>query len=194
MPKYRFPENATYVLAGELGGLGRSIAGWVASPGARHFIFLSRRGAESEAALDLLTKLHREGCQTAALSCNISDAGLLEEVIRQCSATMPPIRGCVQGAMQLRDSALETMSHTAFTDAIRPKVHGSFNLHNTLPPNLDFFIMLSSICGLIDNRGQSNNTYQDALAHFRRQQGQAASTIDLGSMLSVGFIASTPRR
>src|SRR4051794_24628057 len=53
--------------------------------------------------------------------------------------------------------------------------------------------MLSSICGLIGNRGQSNyaagNTYQDSLAHFRRQHGQAATTIDLGSMLSVGFIA-----
>ncbi|KAH9209036.1 hypothetical protein DL95DRAFT_394758 [Leptodontidium sp. 2 PMI_412] len=193
IPDYRFPEEASYVLAGGLGGLGRSIAKWMASRGARHFFFLSRSGSESEAAQALLKELEAEGCQTATFACDVSNADLLQKAIAECASTMPPIRGCIQGAMQLKDSAFETMSHSDFTAAIRPKVHGSFNLHKTLPENLDFFIMLSSICGLIGNRGQSNyaagNTYQDSLAHFRRQHGQAATTIDLGSMLSVGFIA-----
>ena len=53
--------------------------------------------------------------------------------------------------------------------------------------------MISSICGIIGNRGQSNyaagNTYQDALAHYRVRNGLHAASIDLGTMLSVGFIA-----
>lgn len=181
------------MLAGGLGGLGRSIANWMVSRGARHLIFLSRSGDSAEEAQKLLRELEGRGCRTSVFACDISNAERLEQVMTECASTVPPIRGCIQGAMQLKDSAFETMSHADFTAAIRPKVHGSWNLHTHLPPGLDFFIMLSSICGLIGNRGQSNyaagNTYQDSLAHFRRANGMAASTIDLGSMLSVGFIA-----
>lgn len=143
IPDYRFPEDASYVLAGGLGGLGRSIAKWMASRGARHFIFLSRNGSQSEIAQALIAELEGDGCQVAAFACDVSNANLLEQAIAECSSIMPPIRGCIQGAMQLKDSAFETMSHSDFTAAIRPKVHGSFNLHNTLPENLDFFVRTS---------------------------------------------------
>ena len=53
--------------------------------------------------------------------------------------------------------------------------------------------MLSSICRIIGNRGQSNyaagNVYQDTLAHYRLRRGLPATTLDLGSIMSVGFIA-----
>src|SRR5689334_21911103 len=96
---YLFPENASYVLAGGLGGLGRSIAKWMASRGARNFIFLSRTGSESETAQALLKELEGEGCQAVAFACDVSNATLLEQAIAECSS-MPPIRGCIQGAMQ----------------------------------------------------------------------------------------------
>jgi len=77
--------------------------------------------------------------------------------------------------------------------ALAPKVKGSWNLHTTLPKDMQFYIMLSSICGIVGNRGQSNyaagNVYQDALARYRSMHGLPANSLDLGSMLSVGFIA-----
>jgi len=70
---------------------------------------------------------------------------------------------------------------------------GSWNLHNTLPKDMEFFVMLSSVVGIIGNRGQGNyasgNTYQDALAKHRRSQGLTAVTLDLGNVLSVGWAA-----
>ena len=85
------------------------------------------------------------------------------------------------------------MSWENFKAAIAPKVDGSWNLHSTLPKDMNFFVMLSSICGIIGNRGQSNyaagNVYQDTLAHYRVKNGLPATSLDLGSMLSVGFIA-----
>ena len=33
---------------------------------------------------------------------------------------------------------------------------GSWNLHELMPRDLDFFIMLSSLAGILGNRGQSN--------------------------------------
>jgi acyl carrier protein len=93
----------------------------------------------------------------------------------------------------IQDVMLENMSHEEFQLAIRPKIQGSWNLHELLPRDLEHFIMLSSATGVLGNRAQANyaagNTFQDSLAHFRRQQGLAATTIDVGAVLDVGYVA-----
>ena len=85
------------------------------------------------------------------------------------------------------------MTYNKYKAALLPKVDGSWNLHKLLPKDMDFFIMLSSVCGIIGNRGQANyaagNTYQDALALHRVSQGLPAVSLDLGNILSVGYIA-----
>jgi KR domain len=79
--------------------------------------------------------------------------------------------------------------------ALRPKVNGSWNLHTLLPKDMDFFVMLSSSAGIVGARGQGNysagNTYQDALAHYRVSRNLPAATIDLGMILSVGYVAES---
>lgn len=85
------------------------------------------------------------------------------------------------------------MSLENFKAALDPKVAGSWNLHTHLPKSMDFFILLSSVTGVIGGRGQANyacgNTYQDALARHRIALGEKAVAIDLGSMLGVGLVA-----
>ena len=92
----------------------------------------------------------------------------------------------------------ENMDHATFELATRPKVQGSWNLHELLPKDLDHFIMLSSATGILGNRSQGNyaagNTFQDALAHHRRSLGLKASTLDLGTVLSVGYVAENLER
>jgi acyl carrier protein len=87
---------------------------------------------------------------------------------------------------------IEKMSHADFNTAIHPKVQGSWNLHQQLP-NLDFFIMLSSISGVLGNQGQANysagGTFQDALSQYRRVRGLPSVTIDLGLVKGVGYVA-----
>lgn len=85
------------------------------------------------------------------------------------------------------------MSYEDWKAATDPKVHGSWNLHSLLPQDLDFFILLSSLSGIVGHPGQANyaagNTYQDALARYRAERGQAAAAIDLGGMFSEGYIS-----
>lgn len=92
----------------------------------------------------------------------------------------------------------ENMSYSSFQTAVQPKVQGSWNLHELLPADLDFFVMLSSATGILGNRSQGNyaagNTYQDMLARHRRSLGMRASTIDLGTVLSVGYAAKNRHR
>ncbi len=187
----------------------------MASRGARSLIFLSRSGASKEntknVVKELLEDLKQNGCTVTVFRCDISDKETLAKVIEECKTTLPPIKGCIHGGMLLKvstqasnleifatdkmnqDSAFENMSLEKFNAALRPKVQGSWNLHSLLPKDLDFFIMLSSISGILGNRGQSNyaagNTYQDSLAHHRLNNGLPAVSLDLGNILSVGFIA-----
>lgn len=85
------------------------------------------------------------------------------------------------------------MSLEQFHDVVRPKVDGSWNLHTLLPSGMDFFILLSSLSGVAGLYGQSNyacgNTYQDGLAQYRVARGEKAISLDLGNMMSVGYVA-----
>ncbi|KAJ6030992.1 polyketide synthase [Penicillium herquei] len=196
-PKSQFPihfnPDGTYLLIGGLGGLGRSIAQWMVSNGAKNLVFICRSGSKSPKAQNLESQLQNAGANIAIYACDVADKNELQTVLHTCSQTMPPIRGVVQGAMVLEDSLFVNMTTEKFHTAVRPKVQGSRNLHDLLPRDLDFFTMLSSSAGVIGSRGQGNyaagNTYQDALAAHRRSQGLAASTIDLGLIMDVGYVA-----
>lgn len=78
----------------------------------------------------------------------------------------------------------------------RSKIEASWNLH-TLLPSLDFFILLSSVSGVVGNQGQSNyaagRTIQDALARQRSERGQKAISIDLGVMRTIGVVTESER-
>jgi hypothetical protein len=78
-----------------------------------------------------------------------------------------------------------------------PKVEGSWNLHAALPKGLDFFIMLSSVQGILGTgllaAYNAGNTYQDSLARYRVVQGERAIAIDLGGVTDSGFLAENSR-
>ena len=101
--RYKFNSGASYVLAGGLGGIGRSIASWMASRGARHLIFLSRSKSEkSSIAQDIITDLKAWNCHATILCCDIANSQSVEEVLGACIPSLPPIKGCIQCAMVLK--------------------------------------------------------------------------------------------
>lgn len=190
---FRINSDSSYLLPGGLGGLGRSIAQWLIEHGARSLIFLSRSGAHNPDAASFVTDLRAQGVQAGVYQCDVSNLRQLEETIATCSSTFPPIRGVIQCAMNLRDSAFENMTAEDWQAAVAPKVQGSWNLHVSLPRDMDFFVMLASFVGVTGNRGQANyaaaNAYQDALALHRRARGLPATSIDLGWMHDIGVVA-----
>jgi hypothetical protein len=58
-----FDPDASYLLIGCLGGLGRSFAKWMVGRGGRKFIFLSQSGAVSQEAKEFLAWLQSIGVQ-----------------------------------------------------------------------------------------------------------------------------------
>lgn len=106
-PSLELDPNATYLIAGGLGGLGRSAARWMAGKGARNLILLSRSGPNSSVASDLLKELKGRGVNVATPKCDVSCPESLSIALKQC--TLPPFKGCLQGTMVLRVCNLHVM-------------------------------------------------------------------------------------
>ncbi|MCJ1263260.1 hypothetical protein MMC22_003130 [Lobaria immixta] len=192
-PSFHIDGKGTYLIAGGLGGLGRSISRWLVDRGAKNLILLSRSGAKSDASLMFLEELKQRGAKVAAPPCDVTDKSFLKTVLEQCAIDMPRIKGCIQGSMVLRDALFDKMSNDDWRLGTDCKIAGSWNLHTLLPEDLDFFIMLSSASGVVGLRGQANyaagNTYMDALARYRVAHGRRAISLDLGALTDDGLLA-----
>lgn len=196
-PKLR--ADASYLLIGGVGGLGRSIAHWMVEHGARNLILLSRSAGRQNSGA-FVSELRAAGCRVVAISCDVADADDLARALDACARDeqrLPPVRGVIQGAMVLQDSILEQMTLDDWQTAIRPKVAGSWNLHTRFSQrgSLDFFVMLSSLSCILGWASQTNyaagGAYQDALARYRQGSGLPGVSIDIGIVKGVGYVAES---
>ncbi|KAF4895871.1 Highly reducing polyketide synthase FUM1 [Colletotrichum fructicola] len=189
----QFRSDAAYLLVGGLGGIGRAVATWMAEHGAGELIFLSRSAGTEPQVEYFLGELRSQGCVIKAVTGSVA---ILEDVSRAVNAADRPIAGVFQMSMVLRDNAILRMTYDEWRACIEPKTQGTENLHKALAQSsLDFFVLFSSIGGLVGNIGQANynaaNTYLDAFVRYRHNLGLPASVIDIGIMGGIGVIAST---
>lgn len=105
-----FDVNSSYVLAGGLGGLGRSIARWMVNNGAKHLIFLSRSGLVKPEAQKLVEELTNVGASIASFACDLTDEKSVKAIVEDCTRDLPPICGVIQGAMVLQVTFAITIS------------------------------------------------------------------------------------
>ncbi|KAF5518011.1 Highly reducing polyketide synthase gloL [Colletotrichum aenigma] len=194
-----FREDASYLLVGGLGGLGRSVCRWMAARGARHLVLCSRSAAEpEEATLALVDKLAFMGCAAVRVSGCAEDRLAAERAVAAADHSAPRgLAGVLHMPMVLLDRPLTDMTWDDWTAVVDPKVRGAWNLHNTLRSHRrnrpDFFVLFSSVSGIVGQRGQANynaaNAFLDAFALYRRGLGLPASVLDLGIVGDVGAVA-----
>lgn len=186
-------QDGTYVIAGGLGGLGRSFARWMVERGARHLVLLSRRGAVTPPSQKLVSELREKGVTVATPACDITQLDVLVSKLEEVSSSMPPIKGCIQATVVLRDATFDNMSYEDWKIGLDSKAVGTWNLHTALPTQLDFFVIIASLNGILGGGGQANyaagNTFKDAVAHHRVAHGEKAVSIDLGLMVAEGIVA-----
>ncbi|OQD87457.1 hypothetical protein PENSOL_c077G02280 [Penicillium solitum] len=188
-----FRANASYMLVGGLGGIGREVALWMAQNGAKSLIFVNRSGLSKYQSQVTVKNLVEKGIQVITRACDISDETEVQRMLHDLSYCAPPIRGLIQAAMVLKDVHIENMRLDEYRDVMGPKCCGTWNLHRHLPTDLDFFLMLSSISGIIGNATQAayaaGCTFMDAFAAYRRSLGLPAVSLDLGTITDVGYLA-----
>lgn len=103
--------DATYLLIGGTGGIGRSIARWMISEGARNVVLVSRTGSTTGKVKELVDEAGTIGANVIVRRCDVANAESVNALIDQGLTNMPAIRGVVHGAMVLHVSLSSLFQH-----------------------------------------------------------------------------------
>ncbi len=189
----QFDPEATYLITGGLGGIGRAAAAWMIARGAKHLVLLGR-GLASEAGQRAIEDLRREGGEVVYARGDVAQADQVASALDSIRATMPPLRGVVHAAGILDDGILARLDDRRLHEVMAPKLEGAWNLHLlTQDATLDFFVLFSSAAALLGSPGQAHyaagNAFLDALAWYRRAEGRPALSINWGPWAEVGLVS-----
>lgn len=135
------------------------------------------------------------GVQVAVNTSDISTKAGCEQLIRD-SIKLGPVGGIFNLAVILKDSIFENQDAGKFAECMAPKAVATKHLDELsrrLCPELQYFVVFSSVsCGR-GNAGQSNygmaNSVMERIIERRHQLGLPAKAIQWGAVGEVGLVA-----
>jgi phthiocerol/phenolphthiocerol synthesis type-I polyketide synthase B len=197
--------DGAYLITGGLGDIGLRFARTLALRGARRLILMGRTplppreqwdrtdpASQQGGRIAAIRALEAEGLSVHVAAVDVSDEVQLRQFLdRYESEAWPPIRGVIHAAGALDDRLASTLSRADFDALVGPKLRGAQHLDHLLP-DLDLFVMVSSISALLPPPGQANyaaaNAGLDAIAHDRHARGLAALSIGWGVWDNTGLV------
>jgi NADPH:quinone reductase-like Zn-dependent oxidoreductase len=186
--------DASYLVTGGAGALGLHTAEWLHAHGARHLVLMGRSPLSS-AARERVARLEREGSVVRIVHGDVARAQDVTRALGEIETALPRLRGIVHAAGIVEDAMLPRQTRAGLAAVMAAKVAGAWNLHRaTAPFELDFFVLYSSMAGVLGSAGQANyaaaNAFLDALAAHRRAQGRRALAIQWGPWSEGGMAAA----
>ncbi|MGA5704466.1 SDR family NAD(P)-dependent oxidoreductase [Peterkaempfera bronchialis] len=185
-PRLTVRQDATYLVTGALGAVGRELVTELVRRGARHLLLIGRRERDrlDPDASALLDRLDAQGVRVAYRGGGCDTPAALAAA---CTALdgMPAVRGVVHAAGTLRRTPVARLGVEDFADALGAKSAGAWWLHLAARDwPLDFFVLVSSVSALWGTEGcaaySAANGALDALAAHRASLGLPAVSIAYG--------------
>ncbi|MER7975083.1 SDR family NAD(P)-dependent oxidoreductase, partial [Streptomyces sp. NPDC096080] len=178
--------DATYLVTGGLGGVGRELTAELVALGARHLLLVGRRPADrlDAEATELLRRLDTEGVRVVYRPGGCDTAAAVA-ALRHDLRDMPPVRGVLHAAGTLERVPAAVTGAAGFAASLRGKFAGAWLLHlASLDWPLDFFVTVSSVSAVWGTDRcaayAAANGGLDALAAHRAGLGLPASSIAYG--------------
>ena len=199
--------DSTYLVTGGLGEIGLQVARRMAQGGARRLILLGRTalpprdrwsqepaGTVTGRRIAAIRALEAGGVAVHTAAVDVGDESQLRSFLERYEAeAWPRIRGVVHAAGSLENHLVGSMTRSQFDAVLRPKLRGA-QLLDKLLPDLDVFVMFSSIGAFLAQPGQANyaaaNAGLDALAFDRHLRGLPAVSIGWGVWEGTGLVDS----
>jgi polyketide synthase PksN len=166
-----FKRNGVYVVSGGAGGLGRIFAQHLVQTYDARLLLIGR----SELSDAKCRELEKLGDQVVYVRADVSQSEGASQAVRDAKQRYGGLNGVIHAAGELRDGLIWNKSLADFEAVLAAKVRGVESLDEaTRGEPLDFFILFSSMAGLLGNAGQSDyafaNAYLDRFAHRREEQ------------------------
>ncbi|NXL95538.1 SDNO synthase, partial [Alectura lathami] len=187
-PKKIFKQNAVYIVAGGLTGLGFETVKFIAENGGGCIAVLSRKIPSNEKQEEMKALQQQyEGSKVVSVQCDVTSTSDVERAFQSIAKVFvgSPIKGVFQSAVVLHDGRLEVLKFADFQKVLSPKVAGTLNLHwATRGQQLDYFVCYSSVTSFLGNSTQANyaaaNSFLDVFCLYRRNCGLAGQSINWG--------------
>ena len=170
--------DASYLVTGGTGDVGRALAGWLKDNGAGRVVVLGRHAPKEVDP------------RFESVALDVTDREALARVIDG----LPDLKGVIHAAGIVKDGTLAQLDPATVPEVLAPKIDGARHL-DALTRNraLDFFVLVSSTAGSLASPGQaayaSANAWLDALAAARRAAGQNATSIAFGPWMAGMYAA-----
>ncbi|XP_037572165.1 fatty acid synthase [Dermacentor silvarum] len=192
IPRACFYEHKSYVIAGGLGGFGLELADWMVTRGCRKLLLTSRSGLRTGYQKLCLHRWRAVGAEVRVRNADVATDEGARAVIEE-AASMGPVGGIFNLAMVLRDALIENQTVEAYEAVCKPKVTGTQLLDQAsrqLCPQLDHFVVFSSVACGRGNVGQTNygyaNSVMERICERRVADGLPGLAIQWGSVGDVG--------
>ncbi|XP_049519265.1 fatty acid synthase-like isoform X6 [Dermacentor silvarum] len=193
----RFYERKSYVIVGGLGGFGLELAEWMVNRGCRKLVLTTRSGVHTGYQRFCLHRWREAGASVLVSKTDASTLNGSLQIIKEAEA-MGPVGGIFNLGAVLRDALLENQTAEAFEAVCKIKIDGTRyldELSRTLCPELDHFVVFSSLTSCRGNIGQSNygyaNSAMERICERRAAAGLPALAIQWGPIDDVGLFHQT---
>lgn len=190
--------DATYLITGGTGGIGRSLVPWMLENGAANVVVLGRSATSNPEVARMVHQYSSPstGVNVRAVTCDVTSRENLVAAL-EAVKDLPPFKGVIHGSMYLRDSVFFNASLEDWQAINGPKIQAAWNIHNLLP-DLDFFIALASGANVVGNIGQSiycqTSSFLDSFAQWRSRNGMPTISISLPVVDDVGYVVQQGMR
>ena len=194
----RIPPDSTILVVGGTRGFGLATALWLSQNGAQSLLLVCKSRTINPEFQRAEEKFNNQNTSVTVIASDATEFETFSKEIQKASAHLPPIRGIFHCAMEINNFPISKLNKTNFDKVIQPKVAIAWNLYQlTKNLNLEFFVMYSSLASLLGPAGQSAyaaaNSFLDTFAHFLRERGIPAISVNWGAVSNYGYVANHPK-
>lgn len=187
--------DKTYFLVGMASELGQSLVSFLVRGGVRHIVLSSR---SAKGGQKWIQELQNVGVDIRVVKMDVAVRSQVRDTVAMLRRTMPEIAGVANAALVLEPGIFANLSAESIAKQMKPKVYGTAHLDDEFKnTNLDFFISFGSLATVCGNAGQpiyhAGNAFMMSLVEKRRRRGLAASILNFGMLVDVGYVARSDR-
>ncbi|MBD2293365.1 SDR family NAD(P)-dependent oxidoreductase [Anabaena sphaerica FACHB-251] len=192
--KIRLRKNGVYLITGGMGGMGLTLAKYLAKTVQAKLILLGRSLTSQNEKIQELEAL---GAEVLILAADVTNDQQMQNVITQSLERFGTIHGVINTAGVAGAGMIQLKTPAIAESVFAPKVQGTIVLNNVLKnQNLDFLVLCSSLSSIQGGFGQVDycaaNTFLDAFAHWNTETNNRLTiSINWDAWQQVGMAVNT---